>query len=81
MTTEDFLQEHNEISHFFEESTQRMVCFDDDVKKAMIEFTKLHVKLALEAASKQATATWNQKDGCVVDKDSILNSYPESNII
>jgi len=42
----------------------------------MIEFAKLHVRAALEAASEKATSTrlgfmsW-------VDKPSILSSYPE----
>lgn len=53
-------------------------------KKRLIEFAKLHVKAALEAASENATAyreedmrggTWT-----LVDKDSVINSYPLNNI-
>ncbi len=56
---------------------------------AMIEFTKLHVKAALEAASEKASLSdeytslngepvWARDHD--IDKNSILNAYPESNI-
>lgn len=61
--------------------------------EAMIEFAKLHVKAALEAAYKNAKLKEAEKEdeqicwmgndmGCafVLDKKSILNSYPDENI-
>lgn len=55
---------------------------DDTIYKAMIEFTKLHVKAALESALEDApygssTDTVSYKDM----KDSILNAYPLTNIV
>jgi hypothetical protein len=58
-----------------------------DIEDALIEFAKLHVESALKAASEQAEA----EEGAIVDlgfeiisasvdKDSILNSYPLTNI-
>lgn len=58
-----------------------------DVKKAMTEFAKLHVEAALKAAAENAQTkeeVAHFQEGSymmsVVDKDSILNAYPESNI-
>ena len=61
-----------------------------DFKKCMIEFAKLHVKAALEAASgrvvlKEVTTITNhetppymrRKVETVIDKESILNAYPD----
>lgn len=54
----------------------------DDYQSMMRAFAKLHVKAALEAAAKQATGVidneWNE---AVIDKDSILNAYPDKLII
>jgi hypothetical protein len=30
-TAEDFLQDHHQISHFYDDKTNNMVCFSDDV--------------------------------------------------
>jgi len=53
----------------------------------LIEFAKMHVKAALEAASKKAgiKQDWSGNTGSeyceeYVDKESILNAYPETNI-
>jgi hypothetical protein len=43
----------------------------------MIEFAKIHVKAALKAASEKVKIT---DYGYSIDTNSILNSYPESNI-
>lgn len=58
-----------------------------DVKTAMIELAKLHVKAALKAAAetgKTKEEVVHFQEGSymmsVVDKDSILNAYSESNI-
>ena len=53
----------------------------DIIQKCMIEFAKLHVKAALEAASKvKPREDWyrGRFHGCEVDRDSILNAYPEN---
>ena len=54
---------------------------------AMIEFAKLHVKAALEAAYKNGkivNVTYSHPDSSEwdksIDRKSILNAYPEENI-
>ncbi len=53
--------------------------------KRMKDFAQLHVKAALEAAAKNANII-DERDGdsgegdFYIDKKTILNSYPESNI-
>ena len=83
-TAEEFLQEHHQISHFYSDKEEQMVCFSSDVQKAMIEFAKLHVKAALEKASEDAEveewAELNGDTGTRVDKKSILNAYPDENV-
>jgi len=64
------------------------VFYAEDVKIAMIEFAKLHVQAALEAASEKADLKdyeeYQYGGGYItkqeIDKDSILNSYPLENI-
>jgi hypothetical protein len=76
-TAEDFLQDHHQISHFYDDKTNNMVCFSDDVQKAMIEFTKLHLEAQQKAILKNAkTRLVNFWGGTEIDKNSILNSYP-----
>jgi len=51
----------------------------DNVTKAMIEFAKLHVEAALEAAAEtkvKGTFTSGMYLRFVDDKESILNAYP-----
>ena len=61
---------------------------ENDVKWLMIEFAKMHVKAALEAASHQASVDieeqW-EEEGTIyksyyVNPKSVTNAYPESNI-
>ena len=58
----------------------------DDVETAMIEFAKMHVQAALkEASNSRALCTAYTDDGLdykenKLCKESVLNSYPESNI-
>jgi hypothetical protein len=60
----------------------------DKQKSAMIEFAKLHVTKALEAASENATIDDIGSPNCdgewmscdIVNKDSILSAYPLDNI-
>jgi len=48
----------------------------------MIEFAKMHVKKALEAADKKAEDEFGEKSWDLVnDKNFILNAYPETLII
>jgi hypothetical protein len=57
---------------------------ESDVKNAMIAFAKLHVEAATKAIAEQAIAKEDPSDygtGKIwVDKDSILNAYPLTNI-
>ena len=78
-TAEDFLQDHLEISHFYDDKTQNMVCFSDDVQKAMIEFAKMHVEAALKAASELEET--DGTEGYKIYPDSILTAYPLENIM
>jgi hypothetical protein len=56
----------------------------DAATQAMTEFAKLHVQAALEAAAENAKAREDPKDfgtGEIwVDKSSIIEAYPLSNI-
>jgi hypothetical protein len=74
-TTEDFLQQNNVVG-----MTGLLV-------PLMIEFAKLHVEAALKSASENAKTeeVWEGNTGSeycdtIVNKDSILNSYPPENI-
>ena len=52
-----------------------------DVEDALIEFAKLHVQAALEAAAIDATTKFIPfTDDEEVDRDSIRNAYPLINI-
>ena len=50
-----------------------------DIEETMIMFAKIHVRAALKTAAKEAVTeeVWGD---CYVDKNSILNSYPLTNI-
>ena len=51
------------------------------VHKAMIEFAKLHVEAALKEANRKVIVTYYYDEGGIrVNKDSILNAYPLTNI-
>jgi CBS domain-containing protein len=64
----------------------RNYSIDEDITKPeiielMIEFAKLHVKQALIEASNKGIALYTgDRKLPIIDKDSILNSYPEENI-
>ena len=59
-----------------------------DATESMIEFAQFHVEAALKKASEKVKAktqkaifvegSWNET---IIDKDSILTAYPESNIV
>jgi len=55
--------------------------YKDVVYKEMIEFAKLHVEAALKAAAENAdTRLIIYTDDEEIDKSSILNAYPLTNI-
>lgn len=81
VTADDFLQDHLEISHFYDDITQNMVCYSDDVQKAMIEFAKLHVEAALKMAFEEAPCgSSTDTVTCEEMHEAIMNSYPLENI-
>jgi hypothetical protein len=43
LTAEEFLQNHLRISYFYDDKTNQMVCYGDEVQQAMIEFAKLYI--------------------------------------
>lgn len=49
--------------------------------QVMIEFAKLHVEAALKAATENVEYTKDSAGNDMVDKESILNAYPLTNII
>lgn len=51
----------------------------DQVPEMLIEFAKLHVKAALEAAAENAETT-EYYGALIIDDESILSAYPEENI-
>ena len=81
-TAEEIMQKHLDPHDCLRVSK----CYDMTLD-AMIEFAKLHVEVALKTASQKAET---KKDVAIfaegtfttqiVDKDSILNSYPIENI-
>ena len=82
-TAEEFLKNFNE-----EETNIDKLYYDSYVKKAMIEFAKMHVQEALRLASVEAEVEHElsnpydpNSEYQIVNKDSILNAYPLENII
>jgi hypothetical protein len=54
----------------------------EDVERAMKEFAKLHVEAALQDASEKSTVIRDEEFYTIshVNKNSILNAYPLTNI-
>ncbi len=82
-TVEEFLNETVDGNSIYGDLLKNKgdVFYEDDVKKAMIEFAKLHVEAALNFASQVKT------HGLLVvpmfndeQQKAILNSYPLDNI-
>lgn len=93
-TIDEYFKEYSYL-YQFEEGPSEYLIDKEDFKLAMIEFAKLHVKAALEAASNKASIlsdgedigssfTWeayNTSRGDIeyeINKDSILNCYPDT---
>ena len=77
-TAAEFLKNFNE-----EENNIDKLYYDSYVKKAMIEFAKMHVQEALRLASVEAEVEHElsnpydpNSEYQIVNKDSILNAYP-----
>jgi FMN-dependent NADH-azoreductase len=67
----------------YQEITKRRIfdMYNPNIKKAMIEFAKIHVEAALKEASEKAFVTYSEYTGDeIVSKNSILKSYPLTNI-
>lgn len=81
LIAEEFLQDHLQISHFYDDKTENMVCYSSDVQQAMIEFAKLHVEAALKAAFEDAPCgSSSDVVTCEELREAIMNSYPLENI-
>lgn len=76
------MQDHLEISHFYDDKTNQMVCFSSDVQKAMIEFAQMHVEAALRKAAKEVKVYeqvgWRSLDAS--ETRSLYSAYPRTNI-
>jgi hypothetical protein len=95
--TAEEIFKRDSIFYQFEEGDPEYLIDKEDFKIAMIEFAKLHVKEALKAASNNAYVEYidlltqekfdytdvitDDGVGADVNKQSILNAYPEINII
>ncbi len=95
-TAEEFLNNHPQISHYYDDKTDKMVCFSEQVEQAMIEFAKLHIEAALKEVNEKAYVEFvdlvsgeifDYPDVLVeegveinINKNSILNSYPLENV-
>ena len=94
MTADEIIEKHYNMD---KDEDGNKIFYFWSVKQAMIEFARIKVKQALEAASEKAYVEFvnfqdneifdysdvlNDDDiGANVNKDSILNAYPESNIV
>ena len=74
-TAEEFLSTYS-IEYGDSKNNSRAIVKASEATNALIEFAKLHVTEALEAASK--SVKYNRP--YIEVKDSILNSYPLENI-
>ena len=83
-TSEEIMSKH---SKRYGEITNnpRAICMATESMDAMIEFAKLHVQAALKAVSENAELDYWKGDcqlcgSNVINKESILNAYPLTNI-
>ena len=86
MTTEEFLQDSLDISHFYNDDYNEMMVFSKDVQKAMMEYAKLKCKELLQIVAEKAktktiyesndqpSSSFPDFEYQVVDKNSILNA-------
>ena len=83
MTAEDFLNQHNKISHFYDDKTKQMVIPSTQQKQAMVEFARYRCTQQLHEILNNFELTRNKDvtaEGLVVkvtvDTKSIINAYP-----
>ena len=77
ITREEFLQNSYTISHFFDDKTKRMVCFSDDVQKAMKEYTEEAIKADRINLLEHAEIYFDEGtnlENVHIDKNSIINA-------
>lgn len=70
MTASDFLQEHLEISHFYNDKYNKMCCLSSDVQKAMKEYAKLKCQELLLSVAEKADEAY--VGGWDLDRDEVL---------
>lgn len=89
-TAEEFIKQYFDSKHPGLSSIRTATGIAvDEVKLIAISYAKLHVKAALEAAADNAELKAYPYNGCPecgrddmdVDKNSILNAYPENLIV
>jgi len=80
-TAEEFLKD---LQHEYEETGEYKMYFAIDISNKLKEFAKLHVEAALKEAAYKSECYNKSKfpgdENWVVDMESILNSYPLTNI-
>lgn len=85
-TAEEFIKEYLGVDDEFIESMREQMAnlsgFDfDNLTDLMVEFTKFHRIKILEAAAKNASHNHKVYDSTfIINKNSILESYPIENI-
>lgn len=79
-TAEEFYKYHNSNNY---RDFDKTIFTGKQLKQAMIEFAKLHVKAALEAVdiNRRNHYLGDPKHYTEFSKESILSAYPETNII
>ena len=79
ITAEDILREYIDFDDINGNDTVELLPLT--IADIMIEFAAIHVEAALKEASKKAHIQMDEHDlSCSVNKNSILTSYPLSNI-
>lgn len=76
-TAHDFRYEHCEPYHIMDD----VYYTAEEVNKAMIEFAKYHVNLALQSAVDKVELIYPTYTDAYINQDSIINAYPLDNII
>ena len=80
ITAEDILREYIDFDDINGNDTVELLPLT--ITDIMVEFAAIHVEAALKSASENAEMKWVKytEHDYEIDKDSILNSYPLSNI-
>lgn len=80
LTADEFLQD---LQSEYEKTGEYKMYFAIDIPNKLREFAKLHVEAALKAASEKADGIDGDNfyiPNTAIDKESILNAYPLTNI-